>query len=122
VTGTLDEVPFTELPRLGGPVLLRGYRQDRFRDRVRGLMTAEYQWDLSNMIAGFVYTDVGQVFRSYESFEFDETRIAFGTGIQLHTASSYIGRFLVGSSTDGSLLVNLSFDPAFDIQNRTLVK
>jgi hypothetical protein len=46
VTGSLDEVVFTQLPQLGGPYLLRGYDRDQFRDRIATLGSFEYTWDL----------------------------------------------------------------------------
>ena len=121
VTGDIDEVPFTELPRLGGPTLLRGFRRDRYRDRIRMLTTAEYQFDLSNMFAGFVFVDAGQVLRETGD-AFSDFVVGYGGGLQLHTRTSYMGRLLVGTSTDGAFLFSVAFDPAFDIRDRTLVK
>lgn len=47
VSGDVDEVPFDELPKLGGSRLLRGYHTDQFRDRVAAVGTVEYRWDLA---------------------------------------------------------------------------
>ena len=121
VTGDLDEVPFVDLPRLGGPLLLRGYRQDRFRDRVMALGSAEYQFDLSNMFAGFLFVDAGRVYRDLSQLEqerVEDLRVGYGGGIQLHTDRTFIGRFSVASSVDGGVLVHLSLDPVYDPKAR----
>src|SRR5690606_37979420 len=44
VHGPEDEIPFTDLPRLGGADRLRGYAEDRFRDRRAALASAEYAY------------------------------------------------------------------------------
>jgi hypothetical protein len=119
--GDLEEVPFVDLPRLGGPILLRGYRQDRFRDRVMALGSLEYQFDLSNMFAAFLFTDAGRVYRSVSQIEqegAEDLRVGYGGGIQLHTDRTFIGRFSVASSIDGGVLFHLSLDPVYDPKAR----
>ena len=44
VHGKNDEIPFSDLARLGGPVRLRGYQLDRFRDKIATLATIEYRY------------------------------------------------------------------------------
>ncbi len=39
VAGKESEIPFTELPRLGGAGLLRGFRADRYRDKLAAVAT-----------------------------------------------------------------------------------
>ena len=112
------EIPFVDLPRLGGPLLLRGYDQDRFRDRVLGLGSAEYQFDMGYMVTGFLFADAGRVYPELSEIDFKDMRVGYGGGIQLQTPNSFIGRFSVASSIDGGILFNLSLDPVYDPKAR----
>ncbi|HWM84696.1 MAG TPA: BamA/TamA family outer membrane protein [Kofleriaceae bacterium] len=118
VDGDLDEVPFVDLPRLGGPLLLRGYDQDRFRDRVLGLTSAEYQFDMGYMLTGYVFVDAGRVYPELRDIELKDIRVGYGGGIQLQTPGSFLGRVSVATSIDGGLLFNLSLDPVYDPKAR----
>jgi hypothetical protein len=119
VKGSLDQIPFVDLPRLGGPLLLRGYQRDRFRDRVFALGSAEYQFDLSsNMLAGFLFVDAGRVFPGLEDLSLDDLRIGYGGGIQIHSDETFLGRLTIATSIDGDLEVYLSFDPVYDPKAR----
>jgi hypothetical protein len=68
VEGHRDEIPFSELPRLGGPNRLRGYALDRFRDKKALLATVEYHYPIHQFVSGSLYVDVGRVERSYSDF------------------------------------------------------
>jgi hypothetical protein len=118
IEGDLDEVPFVDLPRLGGPILLRGYQRDRFRDRVLGLASAEYQFDVGHMMAGFLFVDAGRVYPELSELEVKDMRVGYGGGLQLQTPKSFIGRVSVATSIDGGLLFNLSLDPVYDPKAR----
>lgn len=117
VTGSLADVPFIDLPKLGGPVLLRGYQQDRFRDRQAGMASAEYQWGVDRNVSAFVFTDVGRVWRGYDDFadtELGDLRVGFGGGLQLHSMKSFLARLMLAGSKDGDFLFLFSFDPLYD--------
>lgn len=118
VTGGLDQVPFTDLPRLGGPIFLRGYERDRFRDRVAALGTAEYRYYINKYLAGYLFVDAGRVYRSLDDLTPDGLRVGYGAGVQAHTATTLRGRFDISSSIDGGLFFNLGFDPVFDTSSR----
>jgi hypothetical protein len=121
IEGDLEQVPFVDLPRLGGPILLRGYKQDRFRDRVMALGSAEYQFDVSNMFSAFLFVDGGRVYRDLTQVKeegADDLRVGYGGGLQLHTDRTFIGRFSVASSIDGGVLFHLSLDPVYDPKAR----
>ncbi len=119
VIGDLDQdIPFVDVPRLGGPLLLRGYDQDRFRDRVLGLASAEYQWDIGYMLTGFLFVDAGRVYPKLDEIEIKDMRVGYGGGLQLQTPGSFIGRVGIASSIDGGLLFNLSLDPVYDPKAR----
>ncbi len=119
VTGELDDVAFSDLPRLGGPLLLRGYDQDRFRDRISTLATAEYQWHLQNTIYGYLFVDGGRVFESWSALELDGVRVGYGGGIQFTTKSIFVARAQLATSIDGGLFFSLSFDPSYKARARS---
>ena len=118
VDGSYDEVSFYDLPRLGGPLLLRGHDQDLYRDRVAGLASAEYQFDAIELVSGFLFTDVGRVFPTISDVSLSDMRVGFGGGIEVHTRTSFLGRLTLASSSDGGFFLNLSFDPIYDTKSR----
>lgn len=118
VRGETEEIPFVDLPRLGGPTLLRGYDRDRFRDRAMALGSAEYLWDLGRMWSAYLFTDAGRVYPRLQDAALEDLRVGFGGGLQLHFEKSIVGRFNVASSIDGGLFFNLSFDPVYDPTSR----
>jgi hypothetical protein len=119
VTGDYDEVPFYDLPVLGGEILLRGYEAHRFRDRVSAVGGVEYQWDLSTRyLAGFLFADAGRVFPDLDSVGLEDLRLGFGGGFEAHFRSTFYGRLTLASSKDGGFFATLSLDPVFDVKAR----
>lgn len=111
-------LPFIDLPRLGGPEYLRGYPDGRFRDRVVALGTAEYTWDLGNMLAAYTFLDVGRPAPSLSALELADLRLGFGGGVQLHTQDSFITRVQLAGSGDGDVFFELVLSPAFGRRER----
>lgn len=120
VTGRLEEVPFIDLPALGGPIFLRGYRRDRFRDRNVALASIEYGYPISRNLRGYLFVDAGAPFGSLEELEDwpNAPRIAYGGGLQINTINSFIGRLIVGTNIDGGFQFTFSFDPTFQTTSR----
>jgi outer membrane protein assembly factor BamA len=113
VEGEDQDIPFSELPRLGGPHRLRGYPLDRFRDEKSAVGTLEYHYPIHQYVAGSLYLDVGRVEKSYgdfldskwkagggggfivrsrdnQLFTFD---IAYGEGVQFHFTTDPLRAF-----------------------------
>ncbi len=121
VTGSIDEVSFVDLPRLGGPTFLRGYDRDRFRDRIATLYTAEYNYPLPGNVSAYLFADAGRVYRDYGDIDLaslEDLHVGFGGGIQAFTKNTFIARVSLFSSIDGGLFFNVSFDPVFDTRSR----
>jgi hypothetical protein len=118
VSGALSEVPFTELPQLGGSGDLRGYPTDRFRDRALAVGSVEYEWDLSNQISASVFVDAGRVFPSIDELALGDLRVGYGVALQGHTTNSFALQASLASSRDGGLFLNLSFNPVFNLDER----
>jgi hypothetical protein len=113
VTGNLDEVPFVELPYLGGDIL-RGYDFARFRDRVAGVGTAEYVWDVSGNVDAHVFVDAGRVYRALDDLTLDDLRVGFGGGLTVHTATDYVIGATLASSRDGGLFFTAALTPLWN--------
>lgn len=114
----LQDVPFVDLPRLGGPRLLRGYTTDRFRDRVVGFGSVEYIWDLGMFASAALFVDVGRPFSDWDTVELSNLRYGYGAAIQIHTKASFLGRFHVARNRDGGVFFNFAFDPLYGRRER----
>jgi len=118
VSGRIEEVPFDELPRLGGNTLLRGYPTDRFRDRVAALGTLEYRWDLAWFLVATTFVDAGRVAPSFGELSTEGLRVGYGIGLEGYTERSFVIRASLASSIDGGVFFNVAFDPAFELDPR----
>lgn len=119
VTGETTDVPFIELPRIGGGNTLRGYAVDRFRDRVAVTGSAEYQWDLSRFVSASLFVDAGKVAPSLRDLDVHDLRVGYGASVELHSARSFLARATVASSIEGGLFFNIGLDPVFELEGRT---
>jgi hypothetical protein len=118
VSGSLAEVPFTQLPRLGGKTLLRGYPLDRFRDRVAALGSLEYSWDLSPLISASTFVDAGRVYSDWRDAELTGLRVGYGVALEGHTRKTFLIRASLASSIDGGVFLDVALDPVFDLDPR----
>ena len=103
VTGSRAEVPFTDLPRLGGSSVLRGYAVDRFRDRCAAVLQATYRWRAGSWLAPMLFADVGRVFAGLDDLSLDNARVGFGAAIELYSDTGTIVRTQIASSIDRSM-------------------
>jgi hypothetical protein len=118
VTGSVQDVAFTQLPQLGGTTLLRGYAQDRFRDRIAVLGATEYFWDVSRFLLASLFVDAGRVYGALDEVAFDDVRVGYGASLQLLNARRFFAGLSVASSIDGGLFVNLVLDPVYEPEPR----
>jgi hypothetical protein len=110
VEGKTEEIPFSELPRLGGPNRLRGYPLDRFRDEKAALGTVEYHYPIHQYVAGSLYVDVGRVAESYDEIaKSDGWNTGFGAGFIFRSKNNVIFTFDVAYG-DG-VQFHLTTDP-----------
>lgn len=93
VVGSDQDIPFAELPRLGGPNRLRGYRLDRFRDEKTMVGTVEYRYPIHQYVAGSLYWDVGRAERSYTDFFDTKWKSGFGGGFIVRSRDRQIFTF-----------------------------
>ena len=118
VSGSLDVVPFAELPALGGADFLRGYNFERFRDRVTAFGSLQYEWSISNLANAYVFADVGRVYSSYSELTTDGMRLGFGVGVSVHNETGFLIDLSVASSIDGGIFFNAIFNPVVDYRPR----
>ncbi|HEY8146736.1 MAG TPA: BamA/TamA family outer membrane protein [Kofleriaceae bacterium] len=111
VSGPLGDIPFVDLPQLGGALLLRGYPADRFRDRAMALTSAEYRFDLSDSLGAFLFADAGRVLAEPGDPVDGGLRAGYGGGLDLRRGAHPLGRFTLASSIDGGFFASAVFDP-----------
>ncbi len=114
VTGERDEVPFTELPRIGGADLMRGYEFDRFRDRVATVAQASYTWAAATWLAPVLFVDVGRVHSGLDALSFDHPRVGFGAALEVYNRRGLLVRAQVASSLDGGVFAFIALNPPYD--------
>lgn len=112
LTSANRDVPFFELPSLGGHDALRGYSDWRFRDRNRALVSAEYRWTAGPLVDMAIFGDAGTVAPRFSDLFDTRIHSSYGVGITLHTPSSTFARLELARSREG-MGVLLSFGPSF---------
>lgn len=120
VTGELDrDVPFVDLPSLGGRRLLRGYGTGRFRDRAMATASAEYHFPVHSNISAFLFSDAGRVFDRVRDVSVSDLHVGAGGGFKLHTAHLVVMTFQIGYGFgDDNVQVALVFEPTFKTKPR----
>lgn len=75
--------PIQELSGLGGEQLLRGYPEDRFRDRIALFGQAEWRWQTWKSIGFVGFGGIGQVGNGLRDFSLNGTYFSLGTGLRV---------------------------------------
>lgn len=105
-------VPFFDMPILGGPFNLRGFREFRYYDQTAALATAEYRFKINGWMAPFLFVDEGQVARWPGDLTWSNFRTAYGGGVRLFTDNAALFTVSLGHSREGTRLYFL-FQPRF---------
>jgi hypothetical protein len=115
-------IPFNELPTLGGSRLLRGYELERFRDKISGVATLEYQWDIGRQLYASVFVDSGRVYSAWDQLTLSDLRTGYGVALELHAPDSptaaKVFRGSIASSVDGGVFFNFYLEPIFGVTPR----
>ena len=117
VTAATDEIPFSDLPRIGGPELLRGFERDRFRDRVAAVGTVEYDFPLQGWISAYTFVDAGRVAHDIGALDPNALHVGWGGGLEVHTPDAFLLRMQAAHSEDGTFL-SLALAPTYDTRAR----
>ncbi len=121
VTGSIEEIPFSELPRLGGPDRLRGYPQDAFRDSIAVLGSVEYSYPIHKNVSGNLFADFGRV-----AGELDELttlrgwRLGLGGGLLIGSEDDIALRLSVAGGENLQFYLGTDFARAFGRRSRQL--
>lgn len=118
VTGDLDELPFVDLPQLGGSTILRGYRRGRFRDRISALGSLEYRYPLHRLVGAFLFFDAGGVYRDLGAVDLTDVHAGGGGGLLVYTGNRFLFRVQAGYGEDG-LVLNASLKPSSRVRRAT---
>jgi hypothetical protein len=117
VTAADTAIPFTDLPRIGGNELLRGFEIDRFRDRVATVGSLEYDFPLQSWIGAYAFADAGRVAHSIGGLDPAGVHVGWGGGLELHTHDAFLVRLQAAHSVDGTFF-RLALDPTYDTRAR----
>jgi hypothetical protein len=77
------DAPFMALPRLGGDILMRGYLQGRYRDKVFAGLQAEARFPISGRFGAAVFAGLGRVAGGLSSLALDGFRPSVGAGLRI---------------------------------------
>lgn len=75
-------VPFLDMARVGGDDILRGYAQNRFRDKNFGGVQLEYRFPVWWRFGMVVFTGIGDVFERPQDLSFNTLKYSIGAGIR----------------------------------------
>jgi hypothetical protein len=118
VTGSLERIPFADLPPLGGARLLRGHESGRFRGRGTLLASAEYRYPVAENVASYLFVDGGRPYEHLEELSLAslaDLRLGFGGGLVIHNRHSVALGLQIASSIDGGLFFALRLDTSDDV-------
>lgn len=82
------DTPLLDLPALGGPELLRGFREGRFRDKYAFFGQAEYRMQATEHIGFVLFGGIGEVTNSFSNFAVNDLKYSIGTGLRLKIVKS----------------------------------
>ena len=80
---TSGDVPFRDLPRIGGDALMRGYYDGRYRDKAMLALQAEYRFPIFWRLGGVVFGGAAQVAPAFADMRLEDPRLAGGAGLRL---------------------------------------
>jgi len=106
------DIPFYQLPHLGGPYTLRGFEPFRFRSRHAVLFNAEYRWRIWHFADLALFADAGKVFDDIGAWGFTNLDTSWGGGLRIVAPAGVMLRFDVARSTEGTNVI-LSFGNPF---------
>ncbi len=98
-----DAIPVFDHASLGGGNILtamRGFPQNRFLDRGKFLVNAEYRFPIIWRLGGNVFTDAGTVWHSLRTIDLGETAFDAGLGLRFYMPD-FVVRVDVAWSREG---------------------
>ena len=105
-------MPFYYQPTLGGPHVLRSFRDQRFRDRNLIYLSAEYRWEAAPALELALFYDAGKVFRDRSDFNLMGLRKNVGFGFRIKSRDRILFRVDLARGREGAR-VRVAVGPAF---------
>jgi hypothetical protein len=123
-----DEViAFQRLLTNDDPDLLRGYKDDRFRDRGLVVASAEYRWPLWSQgsrngigVDTYAFVDYGQVFGEFDDINSRDLTTSYGAGLRVAGFGMFMGRLEFAWSEE-DFLIRLRGDQIFQFERGGLL-
>ena len=86
-----NNVPFQLLPTLGGQDLVRGIRQNKFKDNTLFALQTELRIPIWRFLKGAVFASIGDVY-NYNNWHWATPKIGYGAGLRacIHQAKTNI--------------------------------
>ena len=107
-----SEIPFFDLPTLGGSRNLRGFRNHRFRDEGFWIVTAEYRYPMWDVLDVTLFMDQGQVFTDFSDIALDKFESSYGFGVHLLSSKGLAFRAELAFSNEDTRYI-LTISPNF---------
>lgn len=79
---TFGDVPFDELSLMGGAKRMRGYYEGFYRDKLMGVLQAEYRFPIYWRFSGVAFTSFGMVTDTFTNIKSDYVRPTGGFGLR----------------------------------------
>jgi outer membrane protein assembly factor BamA len=98
---TIGDVPYRELPTLGGPLMHRGYYFGRFRDKHLVFTQAEVRKHLFWRLGAAAFGSVGRVYEDFDTILFRKYHPAVGGGL----------RFKLSKKADANIRFDVAVTP-----------
>ncbi|MGD2245032.1 MAG: BamA/TamA family outer membrane protein [Candidatus Aminicenantes bacterium] len=98
-----EVIPLFEMSSLGGGsemTAMRGYKLNRFNDKGKFLINAEYRFPLWKRLGGNIFLDGGSVWSSWSSIGLDNVAVDVGWGLRYYL-QNFVVRFDMGFSDEG---------------------
>jgi hypothetical protein len=100
-----EQVPFYQLPSLGGGSNMRGFSTWRFRDRDSLLLQGEWRIMVNRFFDTAVFYDAGKVAGRVKDLDLSGMKKDYGFGARFHTPLATVLRIEVARSNEGTTLV-----------------
>lgn len=85
---TFGDVPYRNLAQLGGSMMMRGYYQGRYRDKMIMSAQAEYRFPVVWRFGAVAFASAGQVADNMSQFNFPRMHYAAGGGVRFSVLPS----------------------------------
>ncbi len=102
---TEGDVPFQMLPQLGGANIMRGFLQEKYKDKHYAALQSEYRFPIAGPFGGVVFAGAGNIAPGINKFDFNELKTSAGCGMRFNLNKKQ--------------RMNLRFDLAFNSDNET---